>query len=59
MTQRDGKGDVEPLPPPPEGYSICVVFPRLFEHVYAPLTAGLLSSVSDDAALPANADRRE
>ncbi len=36
----------------PEGYSICLVFLKLFERVYAPLTAGLLSPVSADAALP-------
>ena len=28
-----------------EGYSICVVFLKLFERIYAPLTAGLLPSV--------------
>jgi len=27
----------------PQGYSICLVFLKLFERVYAPLTAGLLS----------------
>ena len=26
----------------PQGYSICLVFLKLFERVYAPLTAGLL-----------------
>ncbi|HXJ95093.1 MAG TPA: hypothetical protein VMT20_19815, partial [Terriglobia bacterium] len=26
----------------PEGYSICLVFLKLFERIYAPLTAGLL-----------------
>ena len=36
----------------PEGYSICLIFLKLFERVYAPLTAGLLSPVSADAALP-------
>ena len=30
------------------GYSICLVFLKLFERVYAPLTAGLLSPVSAD-----------
>ena len=35
----------------PEGYSICLVFLKLFERVYAPLTAGLLSPVKADAAL--------
>jgi hypothetical protein len=33
----------------PQGYSICLVFLKLFERVYAPLTAGLLSPVSADA----------
>jgi hypothetical protein len=32
----------------PQGYSICLVFLKLFERVYAPLTAGLLSPVSAD-----------
>ena len=36
----------------PQGYSICLVFLKLFERVYAPLTAGLLSPVSADAKLP-------
>src|SRR4029077_11318351 len=35
----------------PEGYSICLVFLKLFERVYAPLTAALLSPVSADAAI--------
>ena len=34
-----------------EGYSICVVFLKLFERVYAPLTAGLLQPVSRDSRL--------
>jgi hypothetical protein len=33
----------------PQGYSICLVFLKLFERVYAPLTAALLSAVSADA----------
>jgi DNA-binding transcriptional ArsR family regulator len=32
-----------------EGYSICLVFLKLLERIYAPLTAGLLSPVSGDA----------
>src|SRR5215471_6228173 len=36
---------------PPQGYSICLIFRKLFERVYAPLTAGLLSPVSGDAHL--------
>ena len=35
-----------------EGYSICLVFLKLFERIYAPLTAGLLSPVSPDVRLP-------
>ena len=35
----------------PRGYSICLVFLKLFERVYAPLTAGLLSPVSGDTHL--------
>ena len=35
----------------PHGYSICLVFLKLFERIYAPLTAGLLSPVKGDARL--------
>jgi hypothetical protein len=35
----------------PHGYSICLIFLKLFERVYAPLTAGLLSPVAADARL--------
>jgi hypothetical protein len=35
----------------PEGYALCVVFLKLFERIYAPLTAGLLHPVSRDKAL--------
>jgi hypothetical protein len=35
----------------PHGYSICLVFLKLFERVYAPLTAGLLSPIKPDARL--------
>ena len=34
-----------------EGYSVCLVFLKLFERIYAPLTAGLLSPVSADSRL--------
>ena len=34
-----------------EGYSICLVFLKLFERIYAPLTAGLLAPVSADSKL--------
>jgi hypothetical protein len=35
----------------PQGYSICLVFLKLFERIYAPLTAGLLSPISGDSRL--------
>jgi len=35
----------------PHGYSICLVFLKLFERVYAPLTAGLLRPVTADVRL--------
>jgi hypothetical protein len=35
----------------PQGYSICLVFLKLFERVYAPLTAGLLNPLTADARL--------
>lgn len=35
-----------------DGYSICLVFLKLFERIYAPLTAGLLSPVPADSKLP-------
>jgi len=31
-----------------KGYSICVVFLKLFERIYAPLTAGLLAPFRGD-----------
>jgi hypothetical protein len=34
-----------------EGYSICLVFLKLFDRVYAPLTAGLLQPVAGDSRL--------
>jgi hypothetical protein len=34
-----------------KGYSICVVFFKLFEKIYAPLTAGLLAPFRGDRAL--------
>ena len=35
----------------PQGYSVCLIFLKLFERVYAPLTAGLLSPINADAHL--------
>lgn len=36
----------------PQGYSICLVFLKLFERIYAPLTAGLLRPFAGDSNLP-------
>jgi hypothetical protein len=33
------------------GYSVCLVFLKLFERIYAPLTAGLLQPVKSDSKL--------
>ncbi len=58
LSKLRAKGLVEKLPHSrryrllPEGYSICLVFLKLFERVYGPLTAGLLSPVRADASLP-------
>jgi DNA-binding transcriptional ArsR family regulator len=35
-----------------KGYSICVAFWKLFERIYAPLTAGLLAPFRGDRTLP-------
>ncbi|MGA8658764.1 MAG: hypothetical protein WB586_21725 [Chthoniobacterales bacterium] len=49
------KGLVEKIPHShryrllPQGYSICLVFLKLFERIYAPLTTGLLRPFSSDA----------
>lgn len=49
------KGLVEKLPKSrryrllPEGYSICLGFLKLFERIYAPLTAGLLKPFAGDS----------
>ncbi|MGH9671378.1 MAG: hypothetical protein ACRD3A_14845 [Terriglobales bacterium] len=51
------KGLVEKIPHSrryrlrPEGYRLCLVFLKLFERIYAPLTAGLLRPVAGDAHL--------
>jgi hypothetical protein len=51
------KGLVEKLPHSrryrllPEGYRICLVFLKLFERIYAPLTAGLLQPFPADNKL--------
>jgi hypothetical protein len=36
----------------PHGYTISLVFLKLFERIYAPLTAGLLHPFRGDATLP-------
>jgi hypothetical protein len=36
----------------PEGYRVCLLFLKLFDRIYAPLTAGLLHPFPGDAALP-------
>ena len=57
LSKLRAKGLVEKLPHSrryrllPEGYSICLVFLKLFERVYAPLTAGLLSPLRANATL--------
>jgi len=35
----------------PQGYSLCLVFLKLFERIYAPLTAGLLHPINGDTQL--------
>ena len=35
----------------PEGYSICVVFLKLFERIYSPLAAGILRPYRPDSKL--------
>jgi hypothetical protein len=35
----------------PQGYSICLLFLKLFDRIYAPLTAGLLRPVAGDSKL--------
>jgi hypothetical protein len=35
-----------------QGYSVCLIFLKLFDRVYAPLTAALLHPVPGDAAFP-------
>ena len=38
----------------PHGYSICLVFLKLFERIYAPLAAAILSPIKGDARLQAH-----
>ena len=57
LSKLRAKGLVEKLPRSrryrllPDGYAICLVFLKLFERIYAPLTAGLLSPIKGDATL--------
>ena len=57
LSKLRAKGLVERLPHSrryrllPTGYSICLVFLKLFERIYAPLTAGLLAPIRADAKL--------
>ena len=57
LSKLRAKGLVEKLPRsrryclPREGYSICLVFLKLFERIYAPLVAGLLQPFSSDEIL--------
>jgi hypothetical protein len=54
------KGLVEKLPNSrryrlaPQGYSICLLFLKLFERIYAPLTAGVLRPYQPDDQLPSS-----
>ncbi len=35
-----------------EGYRLCVVYLKLFEKIYAPLTSGILARFKDDNRVP-------
>jgi hypothetical protein len=58
LSKLQAKGWVEKVPHShryrllPEGYRLCVVYLKLFEKIYAPLTAGLLKPSSADTRLP-------
>jgi hypothetical protein len=57
LSKLRGKGLVQKVPRSrrykllPEGYRLCVVFLKLFEKIYAPLTAGLLAPFAGDSQL--------
>ena len=57
LSKLRAKGLVEKVPKSrryrllPKGYSICLLFLKLFEKIYAPLTAGLLSPFAGDSKL--------
>jgi hypothetical protein len=58
LSKLRAKGLVERLPRsrryrlPAKGYSVCLIFLKLFDRLCAPLTASLLDPVPGDAALP-------
>jgi hypothetical protein len=58
LSKLRAKGLVEKLPRsrryrlPAKGYSVCLIFLKLFDRLCAPLTAGLLDPVPGDAVLP-------
>ena len=58
LSKLRAKGLVEKLPRsrryrlPANGYSLCLIFLKLVDRLYAPLTAGLLTPLPGDAAFP-------
>jgi hypothetical protein len=58
LSKLRAKGLVEKVPHSrryrllPTGYRLCVLFLKVFERIYAPLTAGLLRPAPADAHLP-------
>lgn len=58
LSKLRAKGLVEKVPHShryrllPEGYRLCVLYLKLFEKIYAPLTAGVVKPVSNDARFP-------
>jgi len=58
LSKLRAKGLVEKLPRsrryrlPTKGYSVCLIFLKLVDRIYAPLAAGLLSPVPGDATFP-------
>ena len=58
LSKLRAKGLVEKLPRsrryrlPAKGYSVCLIFLKLFDRLCAPLAAGLLNPVPGDVALP-------
>lgn len=58
LSKLRAKGLVEKVPHSqryrllPQGYHLCVVYLKLFQKIYAPLTAGVLKPFSSDAQFP-------